>query len=312
MTNMKKRSVRKILTRLLCLMVCSAALSACALPGSQQQVKQALVQTAVADSLVGTHAAGTLTAIIPTVTSTPPPPTAAPATATPTKTPLPNVTPTLAGVWLTLPGDTDCRTGPGWAYPTLSLVKAGQLVEIMALDPLEEYYYIRDPGNFSQFCWIAKPSAWVTGNLSRLPIITSTAPAVAIATTTGTPAALDFYARFDGVINCKDNYGIVLYIENTGSVVLRSIRVVLTDTTVNKSYLHDSNLFRGTTSDECVLDLDHAQGDLQNSEGSLVACVNGGQFNYDPAGHIFSARITLYNQDDRKGEFATKMITFIP
>jgi hypothetical protein len=181
----------------------------------------------------------------------------------------------------------------------------------MALDPTEEYYYIRDPGNFSQFCWIAKPSARVTGNLSRLPVITSTA-AAAFPTTTGTPAALDFYARFVGVINCKENYGIVLYIENSGSVILHSIRVVLTDTTVNKSYLHDSNLFRGTTSDECVLDLDHAEGDLQNGEGSLVACVNGGQFNYDPAGHIFTARITLYNQDDRKGEFATKTITFIP
>jgi hypothetical protein len=309
MTNMKKRSERKILIRLICLMVCSAALGACALPSSQQQLKQALVQTAVADSLVGTQAAGTLTAIIPTETSTPTP-TDSP-TATPTKTPLPNVTPTLAGVWLTLPGDTDCRTGPGWAYPTLSLVKAGQLVEIMALDPTEEYYYIRDPGNFSQFCWIAKPSARVTGNLSRLPVITSTA-AAAFPTTTGTPAALDFYARFVGVINCKENYGIVLYIENSGSVILHSIRVVLTDTTVNKSYLHDSNLFRGTTSDECVLDLDHAEGDLQNGEGSLVACVNGGQFNYDPAGHIFTARITLYNQDDRKGEFATKTITFIP
>jgi len=308
---MKKHSTERIALGLFYLVVCSLALSACALPGTQQQLKQAVVQTAVADSLVGTHAAGTLTAIIPTVTSTPLPPTTAPATATPTRTPLPNVTPTLAGVWLTLPSETDCRTGPHGAYPTLVGIKAEQLVEIMALDPTEEYYYIRDPGNFSQFCWIAKPSARVTGNLSRLPVITSTA-AVAFPTTTGTPAVLDFYARFVGVINCKENYGIVLYIENSGSVILRSIRVVLTDTTVNKSYLHDSNLFRGTTSDECVLDLDHAEGDLQNGEGSLVACVNGGQFNYYPAGHIFTARITLYNQDDRKGEFATKTITFIP
>lgn len=309
---MKKHNARIIFQRLLCLVICGATLSACALPGSQQQFKQELVKTAVADSLVGTHAAGTLTAIIPTVTSTPPPPTPAPPSATPTKTSLPNVTPTLAGVWLTLPGESDCRSGPHWAYPSLAVIKAGQLVEIMALDPLEEYYYIRDPGNFSQFCWIARPSARVTGNLSRLPIITSTAPAAAYATTTGTPAALDFSARFEGVINCKENYGIVLHVNNTGKLILRSIRVVLTDTTINKSYLHDANLFRGTTADECVLDLDNAVGDLQNGEGSLVACVNGGQFNYDPAGHVFSARITLYNQDDRKGEYVTRTITFIP
>lgn len=306
---MKEHKVSKNLSRMVCLVVCLAALSACALPGSQQQLKQALVQTAVADSLVGTQAAGTLTAIIPTETSTPTP--TSPPTATPTKTPLPNVTPTLAGVWLTLPSDTDCRSGPGWVYQSLLVVKSGQLVEIMALDPTEEYYYIRDPGNFSQFCWIAKPSARVTGNLSWLPVITSTA-AAAFPTTTGTPSALDFNVRFDSVINCKENYGIVLYVENTGSVIMRSIRVVLTDTTVGKSYLHDANLFRGTTSDECVLDLDNAEEDLENGEGSLVACVNGGQFNYDPEGHVFTARITLYNQDDRKGEFVTKTITFVP
>jgi hypothetical protein len=309
---MKKHSTERIALGLFYLVVCSLALSACALPGTQQQLKQAVVQTAVADSLVGTHAAGTLTAIIPTVTSTPLPPTTAPATATPTRTQLPNVTPTLAGVWLTLPSETDCRTGPHWAYPTLVVIKAEQLVEIMALDPLDEYYYIRDPGNFSQFCWIAKPSARVNGNLSQLPIITSSAPTAAFATTTGTPAALDFYARFEGVVNCKENYGIVLYVKNTGSLILRSIRVVLTDTTINKSYLHDANLFRGTTSDECVLDLDNAESDLQNGEGSLVACVNGGQFNHNPAGHVFTARITLYNQDDRKGEYVTRTITFIP
>ena len=305
---MKKHSTERIAQGLFYLVVCSLALSACALPGTQQQLKQAVVQTAVTDSLVGTHAAGTLTAIIPTVTST----LAGVWRWWSAGRWAQNVTSTLAGVWRTLPGETDCRTGPHWAYPTLVVIKAEQLVEIMALDLLDEYYYIRDPGNFSQFCWIAKPSARVNGNLSQLPIITSSAPTAAFATTTGTPAALDFYARFEGVVNCKENYGIVLYVKNTGSLILRSIRVVLTDTTINKSYLHDANLFRGTTSDECVLDLDNAESDLQNGEGSLVACVNGGQFNHNPAGHVFTARITLYNQDDRKGEYVTRTITFIP
>lgn len=306
---MKTSHTAKTLIRFASLLVCCVTLSACALPGSQKLLKQAIVQTAVVDSLVGTHAAGTLTAIIPTLTTTPLPPTITP---TPTNTPLPDITPTLAGVWLTLPEDTDCRAGAGWGYQTITRFNAGQVIEIMALDPFNEFFYVRDPNNFSQYCWISVPSTQVTGNLSRLPVIT-VAPSIPVAATqTGTPAALDFYVRFERVINCKENYGIVLYVENTGSIILRSIRVILTDTSANRSYLHDSNIFRGTTVDECELDLANAYGDLMYGEGSLVACVNAGQFNYNPAGHSFTVKITLYNQDDRKGESVTKTINFIP
>lgn len=309
---MEKRNLPKTLTLITALLVCGVALGACGLPGSQQQLKQAMVQTAVADSLVATRAAGTLTAIIPSATSTPAPTTGSPATLTPTNTPLPNVTPTLAGVWLTLPQDTDCRAGPGWAYQRLVTITGGQLVEVMALDPAEDFYFIRDPNNFSQFCWIPLVYTTVTGNLSLLPVITPMVSPPAIVTVTGTPAALDFIARYERVVSCNGNYGIVLYVENTGSVIFRSIRVILTDNSVNRSYVHDSNIFRDTQTDECFLDLDNAHEDLQYGESSRVACVNSGQFNYNPAGHSFTARITMFHQDDRKGESVTKTITFTP
>jgi len=309
---MKNRGVRKNLIRLLTVLTCCAALSACALPASRQQLKRAIVQTAVADSLVGTHAAATLTAFIPSPTSTPLPTTPVPDTPTPSLTPLPTRTPTMAGVWLTLKENTYCQTEPGSASDAQILLNSGKMVEIMARDPLDAYYYIRDPNNFSQYCWIPAVNTTITGNLSRLPEITAEALYAPIATQAGTPVMNDFAVSFDKIIKCKDSYGIVLYVENTGSLIWRSIRVILTDNTTRRSFLHDSNLFRGTKDDACILDMENAQEDLVIGEGSPVACVNSGQFNYDPTGHSFSVRITLYNQDGRSGKSITKIITFTP
>jgi len=300
------------LIRLLFVVVCCAVLTACTLPSSRLRLEQAVVQTAVADSLVGTHVAGTLTAIIPTPTSTPLPPTIIPDTPTPSLTPQPTMTPTMQGVWLTLQQDTSCLTGPGIYYESLVLVRGGQMVEIMALDPYEYYYYIRDPNNFSQYCWIPVGNAPVTGNLARLPVITVEPIPIPADMLASTPAMKDFIVRYDTYINCNENYGIVLYVENTGRLIWRSIRVQLTDNQMNRRYVHQSDLFRGVTSDPCVLDMDNAQDDLLVSEGSPIACVNSGQFKYNPSGHKFTVRVTLYSMDGRKGESLTKTITFIP
>lgn len=300
------------LFRLSLMLVCCASISACALPTRQEQIKQGSLQTAVVDSLVGTQAAGTLTAIIPTPTVTPLPPTPVPDTPTPSLTPRPSLTATMEGVWLTVQKDANCLSGPGSGYETLLLVKSGTMVEVMALEKWNSYYYIRDPGNFSQYCWIPVDSSPVTGNVARLPVITAQPLPAPEITVTGTPAIGDFSVSFENVVNCKDSYGIVLYVQNTGRIIWRSVRVILTDNTTRQSFIHDSNLFRGTTTDPCSLDMENAQDDLVNGEGSLVACVNSGQFKYNPTGHDFSVRITLYSQDGRTGKSVDKVITFKP
>lgn len=308
----KKRGVNKIFVLPAFLLVFSMALSACAIPAGKQQAKNAIIQTAVVDSLVGTQAASTLTAIIQTPTSTPQPTTAVPATSTPTPTPSPYASPTMAGVWLTLQEDTYCFAGPGGGYEMLFFIGSNQLVEAMARDPMDDYYYIRDPKTYSQFCWIPGVVTSVSGDVSRLPVLTPEPLAAPIIVEPETPAMKDFYVYYEKTLNCDDSYGLVFYIENTGSVIWRSIRVLMTDYWTYKTYMHDSDIFRGTTSDPCVLDMENAQDDLQIGEGSPVACVNAGQFNYDPTGHPFSVRITLYSLDGRKGDSITKTLTFKP
>jgi hypothetical protein len=60
------------------------------------------------------------------------------------------------------------------------------------------------------------------------------------------------------------------------------------------------------------MDTANEQGDLVIGEASMVACVNPGQFNYDPTGHNFTAKVTLYNKNGRTGTSVTKTIDFIP
>ena len=122
----------------------------------------------------------------------------------------------------------------------------------------------------------------------------------------------DFTVRYEGFIVCKENYAIVLYVENTGSLIWKSVRVLLTDTSAQRSTFHTADLFRGVKSDPCIIDVENGQADLMIGEGSLVACVNSGQFNYNPTGRAFTASVTLYNKDGRYGTSVTKVITFTP
>lgn len=105
-------------------------------------------------------------------------------TAAPTETPLPSSTPT-ATVTLTptpLPAevsvslDTNCRTGPGLNYPRVTVLEPGQVAQVTARSTVEGYWYIANPGEGDEFCWLWGEYATVTGDASGLPVLTPEAP----------------------------------------------------------------------------------------------------------------------------------------
>jgi len=294
-------------------LIMSFILSSCALPGSRAQIKRDLVQTEVAARLVSTGVVGTLTANIPTETITPSITPTLTTTPTSTSTPRPTLTPTMAGVWLNVLEITSCRSGPGSTFTALFQIDPGLMIEAMAYEPDNNYYYVRDPDNFSNYCWVwAGHTNVQQGNIARLPEFTPLPYPTIANPSTSTPAFADFTVRYEGIINCKENYAIVLYVENTGSLIWKSVRVLLTDTAAQRSTFHAADIFRGVKSDPCVIDVESGQADLLIGEGSFVACVNSGQFNYNPTGREFTASVTLYNKDGRYGTSVTKVITFTP
>ncbi len=99
---------------------------------------------------------------VPTLTLTP--------TLRPTPS-VPQVTPISVNV--------NCRSGPDVAYSAVSALLFGQTAQIDGRNEDSSWWYIYDPANAGQFCWVAASVVTTSGNLSGLPII---APPAAIVT----------------------------------------------------------------------------------------------------------------------------------
>lgn len=113
-------------------------------------------------------ATGTWT-VTPTLTLTPT------LTFTPTFTDTPTITltPTSDKVMVYATSDTSCRTGPDPVYPVLGylLVSTGR-VQVWGRLGTGGWWFIVNPSNSAQSCWVSAASTLVEGDTSRLPVIT--------------------------------------------------------------------------------------------------------------------------------------------
>jgi uncharacterized protein YraI len=287
------------------------SLSACNFPllrngGGDQD---SALKTAVALDVALTQIASTLTAAAPVVIPSSALPSSAPVTETPVITQQPTLTPTLAGVWLTVQENTNCRSGPGSTYDWVTLIAGGQMAEAVARNAANDYYYVRNPNSYGSFCWLWSKYSAVTGNITTLPVFTPQ-PTPTVATLTPTTIPADLSVSYIGVETCPPQYAFSFKIKNTGSVVWQSLKIVVLDTTTSTTYTHESDTFKGVTG--CTVGL--AQGDLTNGEDSFVANVNPGQLDFNPvgSGHSFQVTITVYANDGRTGTSISKTLSITP
>ena len=93
-----------------------------------------------------------------------------------TFTPLPTLSPTLSYTstssvpTISVSVDTNCRTGPGKVYDRVGGLLVGETAEVIAKNPTNEYWYIRDPESPTGFCWVWGYYATVLGNTSIIPV----------------------------------------------------------------------------------------------------------------------------------------------
>jgi len=122
----------------------------------------------------------TPTANLPTSTFTPSrPPTL-------TFTPAPTLSPTPSAPQLTPNSPVvNCRTGPDVAYPSLDTINSGQIAVIAGKDDNSTWWYVHDPSDPNQFCWVSASVATTSGDLNNLPVI----PALAVIATNVTVSA---------------------------------------------------------------------------------------------------------------------------
>jgi hypothetical protein len=239
-----------------------------------------------------------------TFTSIPPSPTfTLPPTDTPTLTLTPTLflSPTPVYPLISVSVPTNCRYGPGKVYEAEGYLLVGEVAEIFGRETTGNYWYIRNPDDAGDFCWVWDEYATITGNTGFLPLMTP--PPTPLPTSTPTPFP-DFDLVFTGLDTCAGTW-VELRLINTGAFTFQSMQLTVRDNATDVQLSQTTNDF---------VDLDTCLS--SNTRDSLAVgkkyIVSSPAFNYDPSGHNLVATVTLCSQDGLNGVCVTRKIKFKP
>jgi len=260
--------------------------------GSDNNVETSVAQTMAAqDADEGSDE--TDTPAPPTDTSTPD------ATDTPTLTPTITDTPTPEAVNVHVTGNTFCRTGPGSVYDRMGILNTDEESEIIAKNPTGEFWYVVNPDDPSQKCWIWGNYATPEGPTAGLPVYTPPP--------SPTPY-IDFTVSFREMDMCTF-YWMEFTVQNTGTMPLESFSVTVKDTDTGKTSGPSSeNVFK--TWKGCL------DGTAQNmvSPGGTAHFMGDGFYSktYSPKGQPMQATIKICSKDNLNGMCVTRNVSFTP
>ncbi len=139
---------------------------------------------------------------------------AAAATIAPTNTSTPAIEPTSATARVKVTKNTNCRSGPSTDYSIVVTLPAGSEAEVLGRNPGSDFYYVQNPDNPSEGCWIWNELATViSGEIAILPVFTPAAlPMPTIPAPTAAPAC-----ERSGTVSIKNDTGGTVTIHMTGT-----------------------------------------------------------------------------------------------
>ena len=249
---------------------------------------------ATVDAQQATSVAQTLTAVASNYTPTPsftPFSTLTPSL-TPTSTILPTATPPYP--YVTLSQSTNCRTGPAKEYDLVDTFYPGQTIEVIAMDPLGDYWYVRSPNSATVFCWLWDYYA-TGGNLFNVAVFTPPPPP------TPTPA---FDVSFSSMETCVGWMGRFKLV-NIGPTTFKSLNYSLTNTDTGEVVSDTKNTFDDVTG--CL-----SSSTIDNLDPGGTTWITTLAFINDPAGHRISLRIKLCANESLGGACTERTINFKP
>jgi len=225
-----------------------------------------------------------------TFTFTPDTPTL---TLEPTLSATPDYTPTSETPMISVSVDTNCRTGPGAVFQRVGMLLVGETAEIVGREPKGEYWYIRNPDEGLEYCWVWGEYATVTGN--TLPLLYLSPPA---------PPSLSFSASFQGLESCTVWWA-DFKLTNSSGGLFTSISLTLRDADTNTVATLTEDKF--TKKDGCY---------TPETTESLVAggtvTVSSPPLGYNPRGHNLDAKITICTDAGQQGICLTQELNFKP
>ncbi len=298
------------------------AVLACSTPINPAPPNEDAMRTSVAETVISN-----LTLAPQLTPTTPPQPTPTfteietftptlTATLEPTSTLSPTPTFTLIPTFDFLPTEssqisvsinTNCRSGPGKAYPIVGSLMVGKFADVYGSDPTYRYWYIRNPGRGAEYCWVWTEYATLTGHYTTLPIFTP--PPTPTPTNTPLPSATPtpypkFSMEYVGKDSCS-NWWLEVRVKNTGLLPLRSISFNIEDTNTGKKKTSLNDEFINNDGCSTVTAKDKI---LPGAE----FIVSSPKLGYDPSGHSIILRLTLCSQNGQKGECIKQKIEIVP
>lgn len=281
-------------------------LTACNLPSSSgsatNEVTSPANNAAAVEQAAGTIVAQTLTAGAPTVTETPLPPLES---FTPTATVTQTLAPTSDVVSIVVPKDTYCRQGAPLAeFKSVVIIKSGQLVEVIARNPENDSYYVKNPYEENSYCWVFGKGLTPSGNVDGL----KSATLQPTTTPTRTPAP-SFTLTYSSLTDCgASKFAFKLYIQNIGTTPWQYISITGSDSSTGFGINHTSNVFDQYSGCSTV----NPQDVIPAGDDSYAMNLNPGEFNYNPSGHQINLTVTLCTLDNAQGYCSSKPISFTP
>jgi len=280
---------RSALVALVCLLIASLACSQSApAPASDPNA----LNTSIAQTIIARQTEAALNNP-PTATFTPVPelPTF---TLEPTFTATPDYTSTPMTPLITVSRDTNCRVGPGAVYERVGVLLVGEVTEIIGREPKGEFWYVRNPDEGPEYCWLWGEYGTITGNIYTLLLYTPAAPPLTA-----------FDATFTSFVGCEKKWWANLNLTNDSDALFQSVTIVLTDADTNTVVTMANNAF--VFADGCS----PSETTEYLVTGGTVN-VSSAAFEYNPKGHSLNARITLCTNPDQAGTCVVKDVPFKP
>lgn len=227
------------------------------------------------------------TQVQPTATNTMPATVPIPATETPV--PPPGAPTILASE------DTNCRVGPAPEYQRLGYLLKGESSTVVGKNSQNNWWYIQNPRNPGQNCWVWNQTTSVTGEIAGLPIITPPPSPVG-----QNPS---FAAFFTGVNSCGGP-AMIFQVQNTGDATFKSMKLTIEDRTLAK-VVHSS-----TRNSPFFTNPGICPGGKQNLEPGQAKYIGGVVENFVNSGDSMGAQILLCTESGLSGRCLDTYITF--
>jgi hypothetical protein len=272
------------------------------------------IHTAIAGTLAAasTQTAQGIMPVEPTLSAT--------ATKFPSATPFPTYTLVVGAGNIFVTVNTNCRSGPGKAYPVVNAVEVGQAVQVVGRSADSQYWIIRDPDDPRNFCWLWGKYVTLTGIVSGLQVMTpppkptpkptrtpTRRPPTPIAPASTAIPTLDFAIAYGGLDSCAvtAEWWTDVSVTNNSGLTVRSIGLILQDVSSGEAFLFVSDDF--TNRDGCT-----DTYTLDTLPPGNTTTISLPVTFYDPTGHAMIVAIRLCSEPGQLGTCGEEFFEFTP